>query len=56
MRFLFNSDPGTYEVEIGRTGEKSDLLIVQVQTNTYAQVEISIVSNGLRSKYVTETI
>lgn len=49
-------NPGTYEVEIGRKGEKSDLLIVQVEANKHAQVEISIVPNGLRSKYVVENV
>jgi hypothetical protein len=49
-------DPGTYEVEIGRKGEKSDQLIVQVEANKHAQVEIQLVPNGLRTKYVLEAI
>lgn len=49
-------DPGTYEVEIGRKGEKSDLLIVQVEANKHAQVEIEIIPKGIRSKYVASNI
>ena len=48
--------PGTYEVEVGTKGERSDKLIVQVQANVHAQVEIQIVPNGLRSKHVVEVI
>lgn len=48
--------PGTYEAEVGRKSERSDKLIVQVQPNQHAQVEISIVPNGLRSKHVVEVI
>ncbi len=48
--------PGTYEVEVGRKGETSDKLIVQVQANQHAQVEIQIVPNGLRSKHVIDHI
>lgn len=49
-------NPGTYEVEAGRKGEKSDKLIVQVEANKHAQVEIHIIPNGLKSKYVVELI
>ena len=49
-------NPGTYEVEIGGKREKSDLLIVQVEPNKHAQVEIHIIPNGIRSKYVASNI
>ncbi len=48
--------PGIYEVEVGTKREKSDKLIVQVQANTHSQLEIQAVPNGLRSKYVVESI
>lgn len=48
--------PGTYEVEVGAKREKSEKLIVQVQANQHAQVEIQIVPDGLRSKHVIEVI
>lgn len=48
--------PGTYEVEIGAKREKSDKLIVQVQANAHSQVEIQVVPNGLRLKYVIEVV
>lgn len=49
-------DPGTYEIEVGAKREKSDQLIVQVQTNTHLQVEIQLVPNGLKSKHVIEVV
>lgn len=48
--------PGTYEVQVGRKSEKSDQLIAQVELNKRTHVEISIVPNGLRSKYVVELV
>ncbi len=48
--------PGTYEVEVGGKRERSEKLIVQVETNKHAQVEIEIVPNGLRSKHVISNI
>jgi len=49
-------DPGTYEVEIGTKRDKSDKLIVQVEPNKHAQLEIQIIPNGLRSKHVIEVV
>ncbi|MNJ83209.1 hypothetical protein D3C87_06240 [compost metagenome] len=48
--------PGTYEVEVGGKRERSEKLIVQVEANKHAQVEIEIVPNGLRSKHVISNI
>lgn len=48
--------PGTYEVEVGGKRERSEKLIVQVEANKHAQVEIEIVPNGLKSKHVISTI
>lgn len=55
-RRFIELQPGTYEVEVGRKGETSDKLIVQVQANQHAQVEIQIVPNGLKSKHVIDNI
>lgn len=55
-KLFIELQPGTYEVEVGRKGETSDKLIVQVQANQHTQVEIQIVPNGLRSKHVVEVV
>ena len=55
-KLFIELQPGTYEVEVGRKGETSDKLIVQVQANQHTQVEIQLVPNGLRSKHVIETV
>ena len=46
--------PGTYEVTVGGKSEKSEPLTVSVTSGSHTHVEISIVPNGLRSKYVVE--
>ena len=55
-KMFLELQPGTYEVEVGKKSERSDKTIVQVQSNQHAQVEISIVPNGLRSKHVLEVV
>ncbi|MGV3610967.1 MAG: hypothetical protein ACO1N0_08465 [Fluviicola sp.] len=55
-KLFIELQPGTYEVEVGKKSERSDKTIVQVQANVHAQVEISIIPNGLRSKHVVELI
>lgn len=55
-KLFLELQPGTFEVEVGKKSERSDKLIVQVQANQHAQVEIQIVPNGLRSKHVVEVI
>ncbi|WP_343634778.1 DUF2846 domain-containing protein [Fluviicola sp.] len=55
-KLFIELQPGTYEVEAGRKGERSDKLVVQVQANQHAQVSIQIVPAGLKSKHVLDTM
>lgn len=55
-KLFMELQPGTYEVVVGRKGERSDVLIVEVQSNQHTQVDIQIVPNGLRSKHVVELV
>lgn len=49
-------DPGSYEVVVGRGGERSDVLIVQVEPNVHTQLAIKVIQKGLRPKYVAEMV
>jgi hypothetical protein len=49
-------DPGTYEVTIGGGSQRSELLVVQVEPSKHAQVEIQVISNRIRPKYVARNV